>query len=46
MVRQGDSQAGLIGFNLYFQSLVVDPLSGNPFGGVTTNAVSLRIGNR
>ncbi|MCY2956334.1 MAG: hypothetical protein NT107_04780, partial [Planctomycetota bacterium] len=40
------NNAGLIGFNLYFQSLVVDPLSGNPFGGVTTNAVSLRIGNR
>jgi hypothetical protein len=40
------NNAGLIGFNLYFQSMVVDPLSGNSFGGVTTNAVSLRIGNR
>jgi hypothetical protein len=40
------NNTGLIGFNLYFQSMVVDPLSGNPFGGVTTNAVSLRIGNR
>ena len=46
MVRRGDSQAGLIGFNLYFQSMVVDPQAGNPIGGVTTNAVSLRIGNR
>jgi hypothetical protein len=35
----------LAGLSLYFQSLIVDPAAGNPFGGVVTNAARAVVGS-